>query len=57
MSNENKTLIVITLYRIPQGTNQGIQTSISQYNQMRGKMISATKYRKEIFKDIIDYVK
>ena len=38
-----------------EGTNQETHMSISQQNQMRGKMISATKHRKESFKDMIEH--
>ena len=57
VSNEKKMSVIIALHNIPQETNKVIQTSISQYNQMRGKMTSKTKYRKEIFKDIIECIK
>ena len=53
-SNEKKMLIIITICRIPQGTNQGMKLIISQYNQMNVKMNSATNYRKEHFKHMID---
>ena len=57
VSNGKKTLIIITMHRTPQGTNQGIQSTISQCNQRLGKVKSATHHRKEIFKDIVNYVK
>ena len=57
VSNEKKTIVIIILHIMTQGTNQGTHTSIYQHNQMRGKMLSATKDRKETFKDIIEYVK
>ena len=57
VSNGKKTLITITMHRTPQGTNQGIQSTTSQHNQILGKVKSATHHRKEIFKDIVNYVK
>ena len=57
VSNEKKTTFIIKLCRIPQVTNQGTHTSISQCNQMRGKMKTSTKCRKEMFKEIIYYIK
>ena len=45
-SNEKKTITIIKLHRIPQGTNQGIQTLMHGHNQMRGKLLSVTKDRK-----------
>ena len=56
-SNEKKAFIIITLCRIPKGENQLTHTLISQHNKIRGKMISETKCRKEMFKDIIECVK
>ena len=44
VTTEKKMLIIVALCRIPQGTNQGIQTSISQCNQMKGNITSATKW-------------
>ena len=52
-----KITLIITLCRIPQYTNQGTQTHICQCNQIRGKMISSTKHRKELSKEVIEYVK
>ena len=51
-----KRMMLITFNKTTQGANQGTQTSISQHNQMRGKMISATKHRKYVFKEVIEYV-
>ena len=56
-SNKKKAIVIIPLCRMPQGKNQGIQTSIFQHDQMRGEMISATRHKKETFKDMIEYFK
>ena len=50
-------MLIITLCRTPQGMNQVMQASISQFNQMRGKIEMPTKHRKETFKEVIDCVK
>ena len=57
VSNGKKTLMTITMHRAAQGTNQGIQSTMSQHNQRLGKVKSATHCRKEMFKDIVNYVK
>ena len=57
VSNGKKTLMTITMCRTPQGTNQGIQSSMSQCNQRLGKVKSASHCRKETFKDIVKCVK
>ena len=48
---------MITMNKTPQGTNQGTESSTSKCNQRLGKIKSATHYRKETFKDMIDYTK
>ena len=42
---------------MPQGTNQGIQSTMSQHNQRLGKVKSASHCRKETFKDIVKHAK
>ena len=54
--NGTKRIILIVMYRIPMSSNIGVYISITQYNQMKGKMQSATHYRKEILKGIKDYL-
>ena len=34
-----------------------MQISVSQHNKMKDKLVSVTKYRKEMFQEIIEYVK
>ena len=45
VSNKKEVIVIITVSRTPQRTNQGMQISISQCNQMRGEMMPATKHR------------
>ena len=42
--NEHKTIICITMYRIPQSSTQGIYNSIAQYNQSDTEIKNATQY-------------
>ena len=55
MSNNNKKVLFITIYRISQSSDQGVYKSLSQYNNINGKIITATKYRKEVFTEIVHY--
>ena len=56
LSNSEKSILVISLHRIPQATDQRIFTSISQYNQRQGKINTATKYRKQILQNMVQLV-
>ena len=56
LSNGKKSILVISLYRILQATDQGIFTSISQYNQIQGEINTATKYRKQILQNMVQLV-
>ena len=40
-----------------QWKTQGTKASMYQHNQMRAKILSATRDRKEVFKDMIEYFK
>ena len=53
LSNKKKRVLIITICRILLGNDQGIYTSLSQYNQRKGKVNMALHYRKEIFNSII----
>ena len=57
VSSGKKVLMTTTMCRIPQGMNQGIQSIISQHNQILGKVKSATHRRKKIVEDTADYTK
>ena len=57
VSSRNKALTTTTMRRVPQGTSQGIQSTMSQCNQILGKAKSATRHRKEMLKDMVDCVK
>ena len=56
VSNGQKTIIFITLYRILQSLNNGIYKSVSQYNLIKGEVNTAALHRKSIFKEILKYV-
>jgi len=51
--NGTKTILLITIYRIPQGGEQGIYALLLQYNQRSDEIKTATSHQKEIFKSII----
>ena len=55
--NEQKRLEIITLYRIPSTSSNGVCCSLTQYNRIDGKMNTTTTYRKEIFQEIQDYIR
>ena len=53
----SKTILIITIYRILQGSDQSIYTSLSQYNQWSREVKTVTTYRKEVFKSILQCIK
>ena len=55
LTNQLKTILCNTLYRIPNYT-RGVYFILSQYNQSDRKIKNATKYRKEILNEIIQYI-
>ena len=57
MQYKNKRIEVINLYRIPSSSSNGVCCSLTQYNRIDGAMNTLTKYRKEIFKEILDHIK
>ena len=57
MQVNNKTNIVITVYRIPATSSEGLIISIAQYNRINAKRRSNNKYRKKILDDIVNYLK
>ena len=44
------------IYWIPQSSNQGVYRSVLKYNNINRQSFGTTKYRKEIFSKIINYV-
>ena len=56
ISKNNKKIVFITMYRIPQSSDQGAYKAISQYNNVNKQSYSATKYRKDIFQEIENYI-
>ena len=56
LTNYEKTILIITIYRIPNGTG-GVYSTLNQYNQGDGKVKSANTYRKEILNEIKQYIK
>ena len=55
ISNKGKKIVIVTLCRILQETEQGVHKAVTQCNKMKGKQNTATVYRKQIFKEVIDY--
>lgn len=49
-------LLFITVYRIPNSTDSGPYTSLSQYNVITSKFQSSTHYRAHLFEEISYYI-
>ena len=56
ISNNDKRVLIITIYRIPVTSKYGIYCSIIQYNKVEGNVKSIVEYRTEILEDIKRYV-
>ena len=54
--NKDKTMLVITLYRILSSINGGMSTSLVQYNMVEAKVRAASYYQKQIFTEIVQYI-
>ena len=50
-------MIIITVYRIPIASDQVIYMLVMQYNQRRGEIVIVEVYQKEVFNEIIDYIR
>ena len=57
MNYKRKRVEVINLYRIPLSSSNGPRCSLTQYARIDEKIKSASKYRSEIFNEIIQYAK
>jgi len=55
LKKNDKKIIIIIIYRIPNSSEQGVYKSIIQYNKMNGIQDNATTYRKKVFKEIKEY--
>ena len=53
--NQLKTILVITVYRIPNCTG-GVYSALSQYNQADSEIKNTIKYQKELLSEIEDYI-
>jgi len=56
LTHNNKTLVIINLYRIPISSSKGPRCCLTQYNLSEGKVKNSNKYRKEILSQIEEYV-
>jgi len=56
LSHNNKTIAIINIYRIPISTSKGPRCCFTQYTLTEGKIKSTTQYRKEILRQIKEYV-
>ena len=56
LQHKNKTIAVINVYRISSSSSNGNLCSLTQYNLLEGKVRSPAEYRKEIFKQIKEYL-
>ena len=51
-----KLIVLINLYRIPDSSAKGSKTSLSQYNRKGGREQTARIYREKIFIEIREYL-
>ena len=56
ISKNNKKIVFITIYYIPESSNQDAYKGLSQYNNINKQSYSTTKYRKDIFQEIKNYI-
>ena len=56
ITKEEKTILMIQLYRIPISTPQGVYNVLTQQNSIEKNVKSAAEYRKEILMEIKQYV-
>ena len=56
LQHKGKRVELISIYRIPSSSSNGVCCSLTQYNLIDGKMNTPTVYRKEIFNDIVYHV-
>ena len=56
IQHNGKKVLFINIYRIPVKSTQGPWCSLTQYNVVEGNAKSSGEYRKEIFKEIKQYV-
>lgn len=56
IQHNGKKVLFINIYRIPVKSTQGSWCSLTQYNVVEGNAKSSGEYRKEIFKEIKQYV-
>ena len=52
ISNQEKIILVIIMYKIPCTINRGMSTLLAQYNIVEAKARSPSYYRKHIFTEI-----
>jgi len=52
----NKSLLIITLYRLPDRSEKGIYTVKAQLDYQKAKVKTAKAYRNEIFDTLNDYI-
>ena len=56
LNHKRKTIALINIYRIPSSSSNGNVCSLTQYNLLDGEAKSTSDYRKEILKEIKDYI-
>ena len=57
MTNREKTILIITVYRLLEGSVQGIYTQRAQINRKEKKVKTSATHRAEILKYLITYIK
>ena len=57
MTNWEKTILIITVYRLPEGSAQEIHTQRAQINRKEKKVKTSVTYRAEILQHLIRYIK
>ena len=57
LQHKKKKLEIITIYRIPRTSSNGVSCSLTQYNRINRKINSTTSYRKELLNDIREHLR
>ena len=57
MTNGEKTILIITVYRLPEGSVQGIHTQRAQINRKEKKVKTSATHRAKILKHLTRYIK
>jgi len=57
MTNGEKTILIITVYRLPEGSTQGTHTQRAQINRKEKKIKTSATHRAEILKYLTRYIK